>query len=110
MHEFSLTQTLLDLALKNANSRQIVRVNLLIGPFSEEREESIEFYWKDLAKGSLGEGAELHFEQLPVEIKCLDCTGAFYLEDETSMCEFCSNERLQLSNGEDVRLESIEVK
>ena len=110
MREFSVTQTLLDLALKSANSRQIVRVNLLIGPFSEEREESIEFYWKDLAKGSLGEGAELHFEQLPVEIKCLDCTGALYLEDETSMCEFCSNERLQLSNGEDVRLESIEVK
>ena len=110
MHEFSLTQTLLDLALKNANSRQIVRVNLLIGPFSEEREESIEFYWKDLSKGSLGEGAELHFEQLPVEIKCLDCTGVLYLEDETSMCEFCSNERLQLSKGEDVRLESIEVK
>ena len=110
MHEFSITQTLLDLALKNANSRQIVRVNLLIGPFSEEREESIEFYWKDLAKGSLGEGAELHFEQLPVEIKCLDCTGASYLEDETSMCEFCSNERLPLSKGEDVSLESIEVK
>ena len=110
MREFSLTQTLLDLALRNAKSRQIVRVNLLIGPFSEEREESIEFYWKDLAKGSLAEGAELHFEHLPVEVKCLDCTGAFYLEDEISICEFCSNERPQLSNGEDVRLESIEVK
>jgi len=110
MHEFSLTQNLLDLAIRNANSRQLVRVNLLIGPFSEEREESIEFYWKDLAKGSLGEGAELHFEQLPVEIKCLNCTGAFYFEEETSIRGFCSNERLQFSNGEDVRVESIEVK
>ena len=110
MHEFSFTQNLLDRALKKANSKQIVRVNLLIGPFSEEREESIQFYWKDLAKDSLGEGAELHFEQLPVEIKCLDCTGAFYLEDETSICEFCYGERLLLSEGEDVRLESIEVK
>jgi hydrogenase nickel incorporation protein HypA/HybF len=110
MHEFSLTKKLLDLAIKNANSRQIVRVNVLIGPFSEEREESIHYYWKDLAKGSLGEEAELHFEQLPVEIKCLDCTGAFYLEEETSMCEFCYSERLQVAKGEDVRLESIEVK
>jgi hydrogenase nickel incorporation protein HypA/HybF len=109
MHEFSLTQKLLDLAIQNANAKQIVRVNLLIGPFSEEREESIQFYWKDLAKGSPGEGAELHFEQLPVEIKCLDCTGAVYLEEETCMCEFCYGERLQLLTGEDVRLESIEV-
>ena len=110
MHEFSITQNLLDLAIKNANSRPIVRVNVWIGPFSEEREESIYYYWKDLAKGSLGEGSELHFEQLPVEIRCLDCTGAFYLQEETSMCEFCYGERPQLSKGEDVRLESIEVK
>jgi len=110
MHEFSLTQNLLDLALKNSSSRQIARVNLLIGPFSEEREESIRFYWKDLAKGSPGEGAELHFEHIPLEIQCLDCTGTFYLDEETSMCKFCYSERLQLKSGEDVRLESIEVE
>jgi hydrogenase nickel incorporation protein HypA/HybF len=110
MHEFSLTQDLLDRALRIANARQIVRVNLLIGPFSEEREESIEFYWKDLARGSLGEGAKLHFEQLPVEMKCLSCTGASYDEEEPSICGFCSKERLQFSEGEDIRLESIEVK
>ena len=110
MHELSLTRNLLDHALKNANSKQIVRVNLLIGPFSEERQESIRFYWRDLAKGSFGEGAALHFEQLPVEIKCLNCAGTFCLDEETSICEFCYGERLPLSKGEDVRLESIEVK
>ncbi len=110
MHEFSLTQNLLDRALKDADSKQIVRVNLLIGPFSEEREESIRFYWRDLAKGSFGEGAELNFERMPFQITCLDCTGAFYLDEETSMCEFCDGERSQVSSGEDVRLESIEVK
>lgn len=110
MHEFKITQNLLDLALKRANSKQIRRVNLRIGPFSDDREESIRFYWKDLAKGSLGEGAKLHFEHIPVEMKCLDCTGTFYLDNETSMCKFCDSERLQLFSGEDVRLESIEVE
>ena len=110
MHEFSLTQHLLDLALKRADSKQILRVNMLIGPFSEEREQSIQFYWKDLAKDSPGEGAELHFEHIPVAIKCLNCTGIFYLDEETSMCKFCDSERLQLLSGEDVRLESIVVE
>jgi hydrogenase nickel incorporation protein HypA/HybF len=110
MREFSLTQNLLDRALKEARSKQIVRINLLIGPFSDEREESIQFYWRDLAKGSLGEGAQLHFDHLPVAVKCLDCTGTFYLEDGASMCEFCYGERLQLLSGEDVRLESIELE
>jgi hydrogenase nickel incorporation protein HypA/HybF len=110
MHEFSLTQNLLDHALKNAESKRIVRVNLLIGPFSEEREESIRFYWRDLAKGSYGEGAELHFEHIPLAIKCLDCSGAFYLDEEFSMCKFCYSERLQVFDGEEVQLESIEVE
>ena len=110
MHEFKLTQHLLELALKNADSKRIQRVNLLIGPFSEEREESIQFYWRDLARGSLGQEAELHFEHIPVAIKCLNCTGIFYLDEETSMCKFCDSERLQLLSGEDVRLESIVVE
>jgi len=110
MHEFSLTQNLLNLALKNSDSKQILRVNLLIGPFSDEREESIRFYWNDLAKGSPGEGAELHFEHIPVEIKCLNCTGTFYLDEGTSRCKLCCSERLQLLKGEDVRLESVEVQ
>ena len=109
MREFTITQNLLDAAIKKARSKRILKVHLQIGAFSEEREESIEFYWKDLAKGSLGEGAELHFESIPVEIKCLNCTGTFYLDEETSMCTFCYSERLQLLKGEDVRLESVEV-
>jgi hydrogenase nickel incorporation protein HypA/HybF len=110
MHEFFRTQSLLQRALKKANSKRIVCVNLRIGPFSEGREESIRFYWRDLAKGTRGEGAELHFEHLPVEVKCLDCTGTFYLDEETSMCEFCYGERLQLLSGEDVRLENLELE
>jgi len=110
MREFKVTQHLLDLAREKANSKQIVRVNVLIGPFSEEREQSIEFYWKDLAKDSPGEGAKLHFEHVPVAIKCLNCTGIFYLDEETAMCKFCDSERLQLLSGEDVRLESIVVE
>ncbi len=112
MHEFALTQNLLNRALKTANSKKIVCVNLLIGPFSDEREDSIQFYWKDLAKGSFGEGAELHFDHIKAEMRCLDCTGIFYLDEDEiiSRCKYCYSEHLQLLNEEDVRLESIIVE
>jgi Zn finger protein HypA/HybF involved in hydrogenase expression len=110
MREFRLTQHLFDLALKNADSKRIRRVNLLIGPFSEEREKSIQFYWRDLANGSLGQEAELHFEHIPIAVKCLNCTGIFYLDEETSICKFCDSERSQSLNGEDVGFESVEVE
>ncbi len=109
MHEFSRTQSLLDLALKKSNSKRIRRVNLLIGPFSDEREDTIRFYWRDLAKGSPGEGAEIQFEHAPVEMKCFDCGGAFF-DEEGSLCKFCFGDHLQLLDEEDVRLKSIEVE
>jgi Zn finger protein HypA/HybF involved in hydrogenase expression len=111
MHEFSRTQNLLDLAIKKSNSKRIVCVNLLIGPFSDEREDTIRFYWKDLAKGSPGEGAKLRFNHAPIEMKCFDCSGTFYLEEgERSLCKFCFVDHLQLLDKEDIRLESIEVE
>ena len=111
MHEFDRTQNLLDLALRKSNSKRIVRVNLLIGPFSDEREDSIRFYWRDLAKGSLGEGAEIRFNHVPVEIKCFDCSGTFFLDDEgSSLCKYCFSNHSRLLSEDDVRLESIEVE
>jgi hydrogenase nickel incorporation protein HypA/HybF len=111
MHEFSRTQNLLDLALEKSDSKRIKRVTLLIGPFSAEREDTIRFYWKDLAKGSPGEGAELCFDHAPAEMKCFDCSGTFALdEEEGSLCKFCFDKRLKLLDEEDVRLESIEFE
>jgi hydrogenase nickel insertion protein HypA len=110
MHEFSLTQNLLEVALKNANSRRIAHVNLLIGPFSQEREETIQYLWRDLSKGTLGEGAILHFQHVPVETKCIACGGTFNLEDDESLCIHCQNDRLNLLSGDGVRLESIDVE
>lgn len=110
MHEFTITQDLLDMALKKAKSGRIVNVNLLIGSFSEEREESIQFYWRDLARGTPGESAKLHFQHVRVDMKCFGCGGVLSLDDEGSLCKYCQNDRLQLLSGQDVRLESIEVE
>jgi hydrogenase nickel incorporation protein HypA/HybF len=109
MHEFRITQNLLDVALQKAKARRIVNVNLLIGPFSEDREESIQFYWKDLARGTPGENAKLHFQHVQADMKCFGCSGTLGFDDKGSICVYCQNNTSQLSSGEDVKLESIEV-
>jgi len=109
MHEFKITQNLLDVALKQAEPRRIVNVNLLIGSFSEEREESIQFYWRDLAKGTSGESAELHFRHVEADLKCFGCGGALGFDDKGSICTYCQNNKSQWLSGEDVKLESIDV-
>jgi hydrogenase nickel incorporation protein HypA/HybF len=110
MHELALTQNLLDIALENAQSKRILNVNLLIGPFSDEREETIRFYWRDLAKGTLGEGARLHFDHMEPDMKCIQCGGTLSLEDDESICVYCQDNYVELSNVDEVRLESIDVE
>jgi hydrogenase nickel incorporation protein HypA/HybF len=110
MHEFGIAQKLLDVVLQSTQHRRIVNINLLIGSFSEEREESIQFYWRDLAKGTSGEGASLHFAHLEADMKCFGCGGVLSLEEEGSLCRYCQNDCPQWRSGEDVKLESIEVE
>jgi hydrogenase nickel incorporation protein HypA/HybF len=110
MHELSLTENLLDVTLKNAGTRKIVHVNLLIGEFSDEREEAIHFYWDDLAKGTSAENARLLFKRVEAEMKCLACGTVFHPDDEAAFCPQCQSYRLTLLSGDDVKLESIEVE
>ena len=110
MHELSLTQNILDTALKTAKSKRIVNVNLLIGPFSENREESIKFYWRDLAKGTPGEGAQLHFQHVTVDMKCIECGGTFNVEDNGSICMYCQSNQPQLLGKDELKLAGIDLE
>jgi hydrogenase nickel incorporation protein HypA/HybF len=98
VHELSLTQNLLEIALQNAGEKRIVRVNLLMGELSDEREESIQFYWDDISKGTLA------------EMKCLECEAVFQPSEPVVVCPICEGRRLKLISGDDVRIESIDVE
>ena len=110
MHELSLTQNILDLALKHDGARRVTRVNLLIGEFSDEREGAIRFYWEDSARGTLAENAELCFRRVDAKMKCLACETVFHPDQEAVLCPVCQSHHLKLISGDDVRLESIDVE
>ena len=110
MHELNLTQTLFETTLRYAEKRQVKQVNLLIGEFSDEREDSIRFYWDELAKGSLAQDAHLNFQHADAEMQCLACELVFHPADELVACPTCGSRHLKLLSGDDVRLASIDVE
>lgn len=110
MHELSLTQNLLEIALQNAGEKRIVHVNLLMGKLSDEREDSIQFYWDDISRGARAENAELYFQRVQAEMKCLDCETVFHPIEIMVVCPGCGSHRLKLISGDDVRIESIDVE
>jgi len=73
LHEMSITEAMLDMALEYAKGQRITDIYLRVGGMSLIVPESVEFYFEYLSKGTLAEGATLHFETVPLEMTCLDC-------------------------------------
>lgn len=112
MHELSITENILKIALRHAeqaNAKCITRLNLVIGELSGVVGESVQFYWDMIAKDTIAAGAELHIERVPASLRCLGCDHVFPLDGKSNACPECGERRVVAAGGDDFRLESIEI-
>ena len=110
MHELAVTQSVLDIALKNAGTRKIKQINLVIGQFSSIVDDSVQFYWDIISKDTSAEGSLLHFERIPGEMTCQNCGYVFRPTDDTFDCPSCSSPFVKITKGEEFQVDSIDVE
>jgi len=113
MHELSITQSLLEIALRHAeraSARRITRLNLVIGELTSIVDDSVQFYWDIVSQDTIAAGSELHFERVPGVLRCLSCDHTFPLDGRDYACPACNKEQIVVAGGDDFRLESIEVE
>jgi hydrogenase nickel incorporation protein HypA/HybF len=121
MHEMSVTQAMLDLALEHAKGQRITDIHLRVGRLSGFVPESVEFYFEYLSKDTLAEGARLHFEIAPLEMTCMDCGRQADLSDWMDEppraimvhalargCQ-CGSSNLRITGGAGFHMISLEV-
>lgn len=113
MHELSVTESVLEIACKHAKKAQATRVtdiHLVIGRLSSIVDDSVQFYWDIISKGTLCENAKVHFNRIPAELICLDCQHKYFLQTELMPCPNCGSARIRVLSGDEFNLESIEVE
>ncbi len=113
MHELPITESILNIALRHAQQAAATRItdlHLVIGKLSYVVDDSVQFYWDMIAKGTIAEGAQLHFQRVPAEMLCLDCNHRYAPDDETLACPNCQSVRVKVAAGDEFRLESIDVE
>ena len=113
MHELSVTQSVLEIALRHAEragARRITRLNLVIGELASIVDDSVQFYWDFVSRDTIAAGATLHFERVPGTLRCLACSHTFPLNGRDYACPVCGEKRVIAAGGDDFRLESIEVE
>lgn len=113
MHELGITQQIVRIAEEHARQHQAEKITdlyLVIGELSSVLDESVQFYWDIVAKDTLCEGAELHFQRLPAELRCLDCGSRYQLDrGELTACPRCDSARIEVLQGKEFQLQSIDI-
>ena len=113
MHELSVTQSMLNLALEyaeQASAKRITRINLVIGELSGIVDESVQFYFDFVSKDTLAEGARLAFERMLARLRCRACGHEFALEDGNWACPVCQAMGGEFVAGREFYMDSIEVE
>jgi hydrogenase nickel incorporation protein HypA/HybF len=113
MHELAVTESILKIALDNAQKAQakrVTQINLVLGKLSSIVDDSVQFYWDFISEGTICQGASLHFERVPARFTCLDCSATYALDGDLTPCPACGSQRVKLVSGDEFRLDSIEIE
>jgi hydrogenase nickel incorporation protein HypA/HybF len=113
MHELSLTEEILNIAIakaREANAEKVTRINLVIGDASSIVGECVQFCFDFVSKASIAEGAKLDFQRIPLQMKCRNCDTVFSPERESWTCPQCQEWSVEIISGKEFYMESIEVE
>ncbi len=113
MHEQSIVQSLLTLALQNAkkaDARKIVSINLVVGDYTGIVEDAVNFYFGFLSKDTLAAGAQITYTHVPGQLRCRDCDLLFPLEQRDFRCPKCDGRRVEIVGGRELYIDNMEVE
>lgn len=113
MHELSITENVLRLALthaEKAEAQRIITIYLVVGDLTGISEDSVRLYFEVLSRGTMAEQATLHFQRVPTRLRCHQCGREFEPQDMAWRCPFCQMLGGEVIAGREFYLESIEVE
>mgnify|MGYP001331236634 CR=1 FL=1 len=113
MHEQSIVESLLALALENAqkaNAVKIHKINVVIGELSGAVDESMDFYFSFLRNDTIASEASLSFRHVPAQLRCRKCSRIFNAREMDFRCPDCKEADVDIVGGRELYLESLEVE
>ena len=112
MHEVSLMEQALELALEHAKlqrAERICAIQLRVGALSGAVPEALSFAFDAVTHGTIAQGAKLDIVHQPAACYCSNCRDEFEPEDLFFECPRCHRMSPQIVRGRDLELVSLEV-
>jgi hydrogenase nickel incorporation protein HypA/HybF len=113
MHELSIAQDMLNIALQTAEqqgAKRIVALYAKIGEWSTIEPDALDFAFEVLRRDTIAAEAVLHIERIPLACTCKNCGNVFQPEEGILICMKCGSRNLSLDSGREIALESIDIE
>ena len=94
---------------KTQNYQRVTKVYLEIGALSSVDSEAMRFCFDVVMKDSLAADAQLDIIEVPGKAWCFDCSNQVEISLRYDECPVCGGVRLQVNDGEQMRIKALEV-
>jgi len=113
MHELSITQNLLDIALEQArlnSASRVTKIRVVAGAMHNLVDDSMRFCFEVISRGTFAEGAELIVDTVPAQAQCQACTRRFELQPFAWFCPQCGSREFDIVAGSELLVSEIEME
>jgi hydrogenase nickel incorporation protein HypA/HybF len=110
MHELGITQNIVAIVAEHAKGLSVRRVTLEIGQLSTIMADAIHFCFDICCQGTVLEGATLEIIEVPGRGKCQDCGAEMNLSQPFGSCECCRSVKLDIIQGQELKIKEMEVQ
>lgn len=113
MHEASIADSLLDIAVRECRDNgftKIGSIRVCIGKASGVMPEALLFAFDAMKAGTLADCASLIIEEIPVSGSCNACNADFVVSEKYVLCcPHCSSESFTVNSGRELNIVELEV-
>jgi hydrogenase nickel incorporation protein HypA/HybF len=113
MHEVSIAESLLDIAIKNCKKggyKGIEVIKVKIGKAAGVMPDSLLFAFESMKAGTIAEKAVLTIDEVPVSGFCNTCRSDFSIDEAYVVtCPKCGSMSLRVDTGRELNIYEMEV-
>lgn len=111
MHETAIVEDMFRIILEVAEKEKLSRIDKVhfsIGKMMQVVPELFRFAFESAREDTIAEQAELEIEFVPVKMRCRKCGHEFFVEDQHFYCQKCRSTDLDLIQGKELLIKTIE--
>ncbi len=113
MHEMGIAMQIMNIvnqSLPPGEDLRIKSITLKVGKLTAIVPGSLRFCMEVVTKDTPAEGAEIVFNEVPVEVECDSCGQKSIIEEPPFSCRSCGGDKIAILSGREMIVESIEVE